>query len=346
MPFSKGNRTHTINGIIFIALFSMAAYQLSDALHTYLSIALSPLIAGILIGMFYGNTLGHKLPTEWKPGIAFSGKKILRLAIIFYGFRITFQQIDAVGQEGISVAFIMLTGTMILGAIVGTRLLSMDRDTTILTSSGSAVCGAAAVLATEGALKAEAYKAGVAIATVVIFGTITLFVYPYLYSSGLLDLSPTQFGVYIGSTVHEVAQVVAIGGAYESEVAETAVIVKMSRVLMIAPMLIVIAILFCFHQKRNGESCGGGRAIAIPWFAVAFVGVAGFNSMNILEREYVDIINALDTFFLTMAMTAIGVSTDLKKVKEVGSKPFILATILFAWLSIGGYFITKAIVQA
>jgi len=332
--FSKENRVNTLNGILFVALFALAAMQIAS-LPGIKHLGLSPLIIGIVIGVFYANTLRHKLPKEWVPGIIFSTKNILRFAIVLYGFRITFQNIFAVGISGLIVSIAIVFGTFIIGYLIGTKVLKLDRDTTILTSAGSSICGAAAVLATEPVINAKPYKSAVAVATVVIFGTIAMFLYPLAYKAGLVPLSPEAMGVYIGGTVHEVAHVVGAGSAISPEVAQTAVIVKMIRVMMIAPFLIILGIWL------SSKGTSAKKTVTIPWFAVFFILVAGFNSLNLLPANVVGMINSFDTFLLTMAMTALGMETTLEKFKNVGMKPVYLAFILFIWLIFGGYFIVK-----
>lgn len=304
---------------------------------------ISPLVVGIVIGIFYANTLHNKIPSAWETGITFSAKKILRFAIVFYGFRITFQQIAEVGMEGFMVSLIMLASTFILGTWVGQKLFKLDRDTSMLNASGASVCGAAAVLATEPVLKSEEHKAAIAVSMVVLFGTIALFLYPALYSAGVFDMTDREFGIYVGGTIHEVAQVVAVGGAFGSEASDAAVIVKMTRVIMIAPMLILLGIYLSYTAKRSGGEAGGVKLV-IPWFAVYFIAMAGFNSLQVVPENIVNVINEIDTFLLTMAMTALGMGTRFAKFKGLGLAPLYTAGIMFAWLLIGGYFITKWVV--
>jgi len=342
MPFSADKRKGTINGIIFVAIFAAAATMISE-IEAVSSLGISPLVVGIVIGIFYANTLHNNIPREWDSGITFSGKKILRFAIVFYGFRITFQQIAEVGIDGFMVSLIMLTTTFILGTYLGQKIFKMDRDTSMLSASGASVCGAAAVLATEPVLKAEEHKAAVAVSMVVLFGTIAMFLYPALYSSGILDMNAREFGIYVGGTIHEVAQVVAVGGAFGQESSDAAVIVKMTRVIMIAPMLILLGIYLSYSAKKSGGEAGG-VSLVIPWFAVYFVGMAGFNSLQIVPQDIVNIINEIDTFLLTMAMTALGMGTRFAKFKGLGLAPVYTAGSMFIWLVVGGYFITKWVV--
>ncbi|QFR44107.1 YeiH family protein [Sulfurimonas xiamenensis] len=345
MPFSEENRKGTFSGIIFVAIFAAAATMISD-IGFVKALGISPLVIGIVIGIFYANTLHNKTPKEWSPGITFSAKKILRFAIVFYGFRITFQQIAEVGLEGFMVSLIMLSTTFLLGTWTGQKLFKMDRDTSMLNASGASVCGAAAVLATEPVLKAEEHKAAIAVSMVVLFGTIAMFVYPVLYNMGVFDMTAKEFGIYVGGTIHEVAQVVAvpasIPGAPE-EMANSAVIVKMTRVIMIAPMLIILGIYLSYSSKKSGSEAGGVKLV-IPWFAVYFIGMAGFNSLGFVPQNIVDIINEIDTFLLTMAMTALGIGTVFSKFKGLGLAPVYTSGLMFVWLMVGGYFITKWVV--
>lgn len=350
MAFSPKKRKGTISGIFFVAIFSAAATFIAT-LGPVKALGLSPLVIGIVLGIFYANTLHNQLPSAWETGITFSAKKILRFAIVFYGFRITFQQIAEVGMDGFLVSLIMLSTTFILGTWLGHKVFGMEKDTSMLTASGAAVCGAAAVLATEPVLKAEEYKTAIAVSMVVLFGTISMFLYPLLYTAifenaiGFLHMSAREFGIYVGGTIHEVAQVVAVPfsvpGAPE-EMANSAIIVKMTRVIMIAPMLIILGIYLSYTAKKEGGVSGNVKLV-IPWFAVYFIGVAGFNSLHLIPDNIVNIINEIDTFLLTMAMTALGMGTRFSKFKGLGLAPVYTATAMFAWLVIGGFVITKLV---
>lgn len=336
--FSKENRADTISGILFVALFACAATFLAD-FQVFKNLGISPLIIGIVLGMIYANTLKNRLPKEWLPGIAFSGKTILRTGIVFYGFRLTFQSIEAVGLSGIVVSCMVVAFTFILGYFVGVKILKLDRDTTILTSAGSSICGAAAVLATEPIIKAPAYKSAIAVSTVVIFGTIAMFLYPFLYKAGFIPFDAKTMGIFIGGTIHEVAHVVAAGNAINADASSSAIIVKMIRVMLLAPFLIILSIWLASTAKNTVK--GERGKITIPWFAVMFIVMVGFNSFNFLPLEAIDVINGLDTFALTMAMSALGMGTSFDKFKDVGAKPVYLAFILFLWLIFGGFAIVQ-----
>lgn len=331
MTLFNDDTIQTLKGIVFVALFSVAALEISElkALSTF---AISPLIIGILIGLFYAMTVRSRFSNSWQLGILFSSKRLLRLGIVLYGFRLTFQEIADVGALGIISSLLIVTTTMIVGYFVGTKALKMDRDTALLVAAGSAVCGAAAVLAAETVLKSKNYKSAIAVGTVVIFGTISMFLYPSLHAMGLLPLDVKSYGIYIGSTVHEVAQVVAAGCAVAGA-AQTAVVVKMTRVMLLTPFLLIMGIMVN-RQKETPKITS-----LIPWFAVGFMGVVGLNSLALLPETYVTSINTFDTFILTMAMTALGMNTQVDKFKTAGLKPLILASILFVWLAIVAYIV-------
>jgi uncharacterized integral membrane protein (TIGR00698 family) len=345
MAFSPDKRAGTFSGIGFVAIFAAAATMIAS-LEFISKLGISPLVIGIVLGIFYANTLHNQIPDAWETGITFSAKKILRFAIVFYGFRITFQQIAEVGMEGFMVSLIMLSTTFILGTWAGQKLFKLDKETSMLNASGASVCGAAAVLATEPVLKAEGHKTAIAVSMVVLFGTIAMFLYPILYTSGILDMTAKEFGIYVGGTIHEVAQVVAVPASIPdapAEMVNDAVIVKMTRVIMIAPMLILLGLYLSYSARKEGGE-GSTVKLVIPWFAVYFIAMAGFNSLQVVPQNLVDVINEVDTFLLTMAMTALGMGTRFAKFKGLGLAPVYTAGLMFAWLVIGGYFITKWVV--
>lgn len=331
-------RSSMLHGVLLIALFSCAAFYIGSA-KFFQDLSFSPMIIGIVLGMLYANSLRNNLPETWVPGIQVCSKKLLRLGIILYGFRLTFQDVMAVGTAGIMIDAIVVTVTILGGIAIG-RLLKMDREIALLTSIGSGICGAAAVLGAEATMRTQPYKTAVAVATVVIFGTIAMFVYPIAYRSGILGLSPNEMGIYAGSTLHEVAHAVGAGNAMGEEIANVAIIVKMIRVMLLVPVLLILGYWIALMARKGNSSAEKGK-VAIPWFAVGFLAVIGFNSFGLLPKGIVDSINYIDTFLLTMAMAALGAETSIDKFKKAGAKPFILATILFIWLMSGGWFLAK-----
>ena len=347
----KENKGEVLHGILLIVLFSFSAFYIAE-FDFVKKLSFSPLIVGIILGMLYANSLRNKLPETWVPGIKFCSKQILRTGVVLYGFKLTFQQRVAIGLPAITADLIIVAGTLLLGIAFG-RLFRVDGQTALMTSTGSAICGAAAVLGAEPVVRCEPHKTAVAVSTVVIFGTLSMFLYPVMYRAGWLDgLSDQAVAVYVGSTLHEVAHVVGAGNAIDAaggQVADAATITKMIRVMLLAPVLVVMS-LFLSH-RRKGSAAGPVQKskITIPWFAFYFLLVIGLNSLlqsaTFIPAETlqagIGFINNVDTFLLTMAMTALGAETSIDKFKQAGAKPFYLAGVLYLWLVLGGYAIVK-----
>ena len=305
-------RSSMLHGVLLITLFSCAAFYIGE-MNFVKELSFSPMIVGIILGMLYANSLRNNLPETWVPGIQFCSKRILRIGIILYGFRLTFQDVLAVGLPAIFIDTIIVTTTILGGILIG-RMLKMERGIALLTSIGSGICGAAAILGAESTIQTKPYKTAVAVSTVVIFGTISMFIYPILYHNGTFVLSANEMGIFTGATLHEVAHTVGAGNAMGKEISDVAIIVKM---------------------------IGSMKKVSIPWFAIGFLAVIGFNSFDLLPQSLTAFINNVDTFLLTMAMTALGAETSIDKFRKAGAKPFVLASILYIWLIAGGYFLVK-----
>lgn len=355
--FSRKNRGNTLHGVLLIALFSFAAFYIAEV-PIMKELSFSPLIVGIVLGMIYANSLRNHLPETWVPGIKFCTKQILRAGIVLYGFRLTLTQVAAVGLPAVVIDSLIVVSTIFIGIWFG-RILQMDKETSLMTATGSAICGAAAILGAEPVVKCEGHKTAIAVSTVVIFGTISMFLYPLMYRAGILDaLGDTGVAIYTGSTLHEVAHVAGAGNAMDPSdalgIAGTATITKMIRVMMLAPVLVVMGLVLSGKSNKTTNGNEEKRKITIPWFAFGFIGIICLNTLlqSILGVESIkDIplngtIEYIDTFMLTMAMTALGTDTSIDKFKQAGAKPFVLASILYIWLLGGGYLLTKYLVPA
>ncbi|POZ63791.1 YeiH family protein [Chromobacterium alticapitis] len=305
------------------------------------SLGFSALTIAILAGMVIGNTVYRFIAAPSHHGIAFSKQKLLRAGIILFGFKLTFQDIAAVGFSGVLIDALVLTSTFFLAFWLGRKKLGLDEQSVILIGAGSSICGAAAVLATEPVLKAHAEKVAVAVATVVVFGTAAMFLWPLMYEAVRhLGITEFSYGLFAGSTIHEVAQAVAAGKSISDAAMNTAVITKMIRVMMLAPFLIGLSAWLA--NKRSGGQAQK-QPISIPWFAVAFLAVAGLNSFNLLPHALLQQIIALDNLLLAAAMGALGVTTHLSAIRQAGAKPLLLASALFGWLIVGGGLINAGV---
>jgi len=321
-----------------LAAISLAAAQSSWAKQS----GLSALTIAIVLGILAGNTFFPRIAPSTACGVDFAKNKLLRAGIILFGFHITFQQIGQVGWQGVVIAALVVGTTFVLAVQLGTRVFRLDKQTAMLIGAGSAICGAAAVMAAEPVVRAQSHKVSIAVATVVVFGTVGMFLYPVLYS--WLGLSEHAYGIFAGSTIHEVAQVVAAGSAVSDAAANTAVIEKMLRVMMLAPFLLILSTVLARKESRAGNSTLGSMVDAIPWFAVLFIVASAINSLHWLPAAVVQVILQVDALLLAMAMAALGLRTHVGAIRQAGARPLVLASILFLFLMVGGYALNRLLI--
>lgn len=331
-------------GLIVVLIGSLFCLWLNISLDTWSNgriVGLSSLTLAILLGMVLGNTIYPNFYDQLSAGVGFAKGQILRLAIIFYGFKLTLTQVASVGMPAVMTDALVLTSTFLLTYWLGTKWLKVDKQTTLLIGSGASICGAAAVIAAEPVVKAEAHKVTIAVATVVVFGTIAMLLYPFLYQLGWLQpwLNAQQYGIYTGSTIHEVAQVVVAGNAVSTEVGNTAVVTKMIRVMMLAPFLLILSFALTKTSSDNGEKpsfINRVQQVKVPWFAFIFILVVVLHTWIPMTASFEQSMVMLDDVLLTMAMFALGLTTHMSAIKQAGVKPLILGAIMFTWLIVGG----------
>lgn len=313
---------------------------------------LSALTLAIVLGMLVGNWVLGAGESRFTAGIGFGKQTLLRLGIVLYGLRLTFQDIAHVGVAGLLIDTTMLSCTFLLAWWVGTRWFQLDRTTAMLIGAGSAICGAAAVMATDPVVRGRTDQVAVAVSTVVVFGTAAIFLYPYLYHLNLehhiVAMTPGTYGIFAGSTIHEVAQVVAAGRAVGDSAADTAVITKMVRVMMLAPFLLLLsAYLARSEPSEPGVARVPARAkLTIPWFALWFVAVTALHSAVRLPAAWVSTAVNADTVILAMAMAALGLTTHRSAIGKAGLKPIALGALLFTWLIVGGAVVNTVLEKA
>lgn len=325
------------DGLLFVLLLALAATQAAQT--SWLQgMGVSPLIVAIVLGAAYTNLMPGGLPTDWADGVNLAARRLLRIAVAFYGLRLSLQELMSVGAVGLGVAAVMVLGTLGLGLALG-RLLRIDRETALLTAAGSAICGAAAVLAFESTTRAAPHKSAVAVATVVLFGTLSMFLYPVMYHAGWFALDTTALGIFIGASVHEVAQVVAAASAIDPAATHAATIVKMARVAMLVPLLLILGMWLA--RRAPGANEAGAAKPPVPWFVLGFLALVVVNSLDILPMAWMSAIHAADTFALTMAMAALGLETRASRMRQAGPRVLLLALLLFVWLMAGGYGVTR-----
>jgi uncharacterized integral membrane protein (TIGR00698 family) len=325
----------------------LAAVSIAASHHPWLQAhGMSALTIAIVAGMLLGNTALANLVDRCGSGVTFSKQQLLRLGIVLYGLHLSFQDIAQVGISGVLTDACMLISTFAIAYLLGVKLFRLEPNAVMLIGAGSSICGAAAVMATEPVLRARSEEVAVAVSTVVVFGSVAIFLYPLLHGldwwHGRID-----FGIYIGSTVHEVAQVIAAARSIDDHTANTAVIAKMVRVMMLAPFLLLLSV----YAQRRGQAervqtAVTSRSISVPWFAFAFIAVVACHSIWPLPTAVNDAVLQVDTFLLAMAMAALGLTTRLASVRRAGLRPLLLGSLLFAWLIAGGALINMALAHA
>jgi uncharacterized integral membrane protein (TIGR00698 family) len=357
-PVAAPSTRGQLNGILFVALFAAAVTSVAS-LPTVAALGLSPLIVGIVAGAAYGNVLRDGMPASWAAGVNFSARKLLRIAVAFFGLRVSLQEIAQVGLPGLAESVLIVVSTLAVGTWAGMKLMKLDRDTALLTAAGSAICGAAAVLAFESTLQSKPHKSAMAVGSVVLFGTLSMFLYPALMRAGWLHLDTVGAGLFFGGTIHEVAQVVGAASNVSPEATHIATIVKMTRVMLLVPVLLAVGLWVNrsahgpahqagHHRATHDRSHGGAhhpvpRKLAVPWFALGFLLCVGLNSVHVLPAPATHTLNLLDTFALTMAMTALGMETRVAQIREAGPRALLTGLILYVWLFVGGLGITWAV---
>ncbi len=317
-------------GISIVVVISALAFLLARV-PALAALGLSALTIAILVGALLGNIAHRALANPAaQPGFQFAQKTLLRVGVALYGLNLSVQQILEVGPAAIAADLFVVASTIFVGWWVGFRWLKMDRDTVLLASAGSGICGAAAVVATESVLGAAPHKTSAAVGQVVLFGSLAMLVYPLLF--GVLGIARAPFGIYVGSTVHEVAQVVAIGKTIGGVTAENAVIVKMIRVMMLAPFLIVLGRFAPRHTPLTKTT----GAPPLPGFAIAFIVIAIVHPYLGLPAAAVTALRTLDIVLLAAAMAALGLDTTIAKLRLAGRDALVLGAILFGYLVVGG----------
>lgn len=284
----------------------------------------SPLILAIVIGMVLHNSFA--LPAAIRPGITFSLKRLLRLAIILLGAQLTVGQVAAIGGAGILIIVATLVASFIFTMWLG-RALGVDAKLAQLIGAGTSICGASAVIATNTVTDGSDEDVAYAVAVVTVFGSLSMLLYPML--SGLLGLEPRAFGLWAGASIHEIAQVVAAAFQGGPEAGDFGMISKLSRVTLLAPVVVALGLT---AARRRTQGALNLRRVPIPWFVLGFVAMIGVNSMGLLPASLKEALAGATQILLAMALAAMGLETNVRKLVGKGIAPLLLGG--GAWLFI------------
>lgn len=291
-----------------------------------------PIIGGPVFGILFGMLLAFiKRPKKLEIGIKYTSKAILQYSIILLGFEMNLFNVLKVGGQSLMVMVFTLSSSFITAYLVG-KAMKIDGKTTTLIGVGTSICGGSAIAATAPVIRAKDEDVAQAISTIFLFNIIAVFIFPPL--GHILGLSDTGFGMWAGTAINDTSSVVAAGASWSSAAGNNtalafATIVKLTRTLMIVPITLILAI-YTTRKIRKGNAGdlaeGSNYSIAkiFPWFVLGFVFTAILNTFLPIPTAVSSGLVQIGKFMIVMAMTAIGLNTNLKKLLTNGLKPIFL----------------------
>jgi uncharacterized integral membrane protein (TIGR00698 family) len=277
----------------------------------------SPMIIAVILGMACHNLFGT--PATARAGVKFSARQVLRFAVALLGLQLTIAQVAEIGWIGIVIIVTVLAANFLFTKWLG-RLLDVDAKLAELIAAGTSICGASAVVATNTVTGGTDEDVAYAVACVTIFGSVAMFAFPLL--AGPFELDPRAYGLWAGSSIHEIAQVVAAAFQGGSEAGHIATIAKLSRVAMLAPLVVALGLVG--RRTTKGNPPNGRKASPVPWFVVAFVALVIIASIFPIPPQPLSWLALATSFLLSMALAALGLETDIRKLLAKGISPFLL----------------------
>jgi uncharacterized integral membrane protein (TIGR00698 family) len=309
---------------LILSCFLAALATLLGQVRSIADLHLNPFLLAILLGVVVGNAF--VLGPRTQHGITFALRPLLRAGIVLLGFRLALGDVVALGLDGVATIALLVAGSMGLAYGLG-RVLGVDPKLSLLIAAGHAICGASAVLATDAVLRCKERDTVVAVGLVTIFGTLAMFLDPVIGRA--LDLESHTYGFWVGASVHEVAQVIGAGLAFDEVAGDHATLVKLTRVAFLVP----VTLLMCVGANRAHGTKGIASRAQIPWFVVGFVLCAGVHSADLLPHGIEDGIGFMRSAALTTAMAALGLRTQFRDLVHIGPRPFALGLIVTVAMS-------------
>ena len=303
-----------ISGIGLTFVLAMIAQAVTVL--PYISLV-GPLVFAILLGMLWNTFLPVK--SEWGQGITFSSKKLLRAGIILLGMRLNLSDIGSAGWP----AFLLAFGSIVIGmgAVYGAvRILGADKMIGFLTACGTGICGAAAIVAVSSQVKAKPEETAVSVAIIAILGTLFTFAYSLLYP--IMNLSEEAYGMFVGGTLHEIAHVVAAADIGGVAALDFALVVKLSRVMLLVLVAVGIGVWTAKRDREEGSTITF-KNLPIPWFIFGFLAVSALYSTGIVPEAFASRIVSLAYILMAMAMAGLGLNVKFSAFRRAGMKPFI-----------------------
>lgn len=290
-----------------------------------------PIIGSPVLGILFGLMLTFwKRPAAFQEGVSYTSKKLLQYSIILLGFDMDLFQVFQTGRQTLSLMVFTLTATFLAAFYFG-RLLKVDRDTNILIGVGTAICGGSAIAAASPVIHAREEDVARSISTIFFFNVIAAFLFPFL--GHVLHMNDYHFGLWAGTAINDTSSVVAAGYSFSNEAGNLAVIVKLTRTLMIIPVTLVLALL---TAKRDSHTGGAKYRICsiFPWFVLGFIAASVISTFLPLPEEAGVFLAKIGKYVIVMAMAAIGLNTNLASLVKNGWKPIVLGLSCWAVLAV------------
>jgi uncharacterized integral membrane protein (TIGR00698 family) len=328
--FTQQDKKHSsfIKGILITLFISVFASMIAKL--PLLSV-LGQLVIAILIGMGWKASIG--IPVQLMIGVSFASKKLLRVGIILLGMKLNLVDIYQAGFSVFLIAVINVTFTLIVVFFLA-RLFKVERNLAILTACGTAICGAAAVVAISSQIKARENDTAIAVATVCLIGTAFTILYTLFYSK--FGLTSVEFGIFSGGTLHEIAHVIAAAAPAGSDAVDMAVIVKLTRVALLIPVAFVISLYVNKDKAKKGKS-----PLPIPWFIVGFLVMSFIHTLGIFSSSFTSNVVTIAYVLIGMAMAGLGINIQIKVIKQKGKLSIIASLVGSVLLAVLGYLLMK-----
>lgn len=315
-------------------LLSVTVAAVAVVAARFLPSTIGSVLVAVLLGLAIGNVT--RLPESIGPGLGVASERVLRIGVVLLGARLTFADVAAIGAPAVGVVVLTMTAAF-LSVAVASRIAGIPPKLAILIGVGTAVCGNSAIVATSPIIDAEDREISFAVATITIFGTAALLLFPLL--AAVVDMPDRVFGFWAGLSINDTSQVVAAGAAFSDEALEVATVVKLVRNAFMAPLILLIAWWSARTTARTSDADVRGSAMkAFPLFLVGFLALAALRSVGVLSDEVGADLGTAAALLITVAIAAVGLSTRIDALRKVGLRPFLVgfgAAVTLAIVGLG-----------
>ncbi|HUP15062.1 MAG TPA: putative sulfate exporter family transporter, partial [Acidimicrobiia bacterium] len=316
-------------GLLVAVLLALVARLIGSAANL-----ISPLIIAVALGILAGNTVEI---ASARAGMRLAASRLLRIGVVLIGLRVALDDLAAIGLPGLVVVMMVLSVTFLCTQWIGRRM-GISADLSLLIGTGYSICGVSAVAAMNGVIRGDEEEAAYAIGLVTLAGSLSIVVLPLL--GAVVGMTPGDFGTWVGGAVHDVAQTVATASTNGDEALTAAIVVKLTRVALLAPLVVGVAL----ARRRNTSVENASRPPLLPLFVAGFLLMVGVRSTGIIPDSWLDPIRQVESFLFTVSLVGVGFGVDLGRLRRLGGRPLALgmaAWVLVAGMSYLGVLITR-----